>query len=219
MPRFLVIAVIVNNKLFNKKTMFELPKLDYPYNALEPYVDAETMKVHHDKHHLAYMNKLNDALAKYPELFEQSIEEILSRLDVIPEDILTAVKNNGGGYYHHNLFWEMMSPTGGGEPTENIAADINKTFDSFKSFKEQFTNSALSLFGSGWTWLVRDGEGILSIINTPNQDSPISKGLIPLLGLDVWEHAYYLKYQNRRAAYIENWWNVVNWRRITSQAL
>lgn len=194
--------------------MFELPKLLYAYNALEPYVDEETMKVHHDKHHLAYMNKLNDVLLEYPEFFHKSIEEILSNLESIPEDIRMVVKNNGGGYYHHNLFWEMMNPNSHGEPTGDVANAINEAFDSFKSFKEQFTNSALSLFGAGWTWLVQNPSGDLLIVNTPNQDSPISKGYRPLIGLDVWEHAYYLKYQNRRPEYIENWWNVVNWEKV-----
>ncbi len=193
-----------------KKIMFELPQLNYPYNALEPYVDEETMKIHHSKHHQAYLNKFNAALQKHPELFEKNVEEILSNLEAVPEDIRTAVKNNGGGYLHHTLFWQMMKP-GGSEPSGDLLQAINDTFGSLQSFKEQFNNSALTLFGAGWTWLVKDKEGNLSILNTSNQDSPVSRGLIPLLGLDVWEHAYYLKYQNRRPDYIEKWWNVVNW--------
>ena len=190
--------------------MFQLPQLEYPYNALEPYVGEETMKVHHDKHHQAYLDKLNAALEKYPELFEKSIEEILSDPDAVPEDIRTAVRNNGGGYLHHSLFWKMMKP-GGSEPSGDLLQAINDAFSGLQSFKDQFTKSALSLFGSGWTWLVKGQGDKLSILNTSNQDSPVSQGLIPLLGLDVWEHAYYLKYQNRRPEYIEQWWNVVNW--------
>lgn len=194
--------------------MYKLPQLNYPYNALEPYVDEETMKIHHNKHHQAYLDKLNTALQKYPELFEKSIEEILSNLDAVPEDIRTAVRNNGGGYLHHNLFWRMMKPEGGGEPMGDIDRAINETFGDFKSFKKQFTDSALSLFGAGWTWLVKNKEGDLLIANTSNQDSPVSKNYKPILGLDVWEHAYYLKYQNRRPEYIEQWWNVVDWEKI-----
>ena len=194
--------------------MFTLPELSYAYNALEPYIDEETMKVHHDKHHQAYLNKFNSALEKYPELFKKSVEEILSDLESVPDDIRTAVQNNGGGYYHHSIFWEMMSPNAGGEPTGKIAEGINKTFGDFKSFKEKFTNEAVAHFASGWTWLVKDGKGKLSIISTENQDSPISKNLTPLLGIDTWEHAYYLKYQNRRPEYVDAWWNVVNWKKV-----
>ena len=192
--------------------MFTLPDLSYGYNALEPHIDEETMKIHHDKHHKAYMDKLNTALEKHPELSNKPIEEFLENIDAVPEGIRTAVKNNGGGYYHHSLFWEMMSPDGGGEPEGGIATEINKTFGSFESFKEQFTNEAATHFASGWTWLVKDSEGRLSILSTPNQDSPISSDLKPLLGVDTWEHAYYLKYQNRRPEFIEAWWNVVNWK-------
>lgn len=191
--------------------MFELPELPYAYEALEPHVDAETMRIHHDKHHQAYMDKLNAALEKHPEFFEKSIEEILSDLSAVPEDIRGAVRNAGGGYYHHNIFWEMMSPDGGGEPEGAVAEAINAKFGSFESFKTEFTNAAATHFASGWAWLVKDGAGELSIITTANQDSPVSDGFTPLLGIDVWEHAYYLKYQNKRPEFIEAWWNVVNW--------
>lgn len=191
--------------------MFELPKLPYAYNALEPYIDEKTMKIHHGKHHQAYLDKLNTALEKHPELFKKTIEEILSDLNSVPENIRTAVINNGGGYYHHSIFWKMMSHDGGGEPKAELAEVINKTFGSFEVFKEKFTAEASAHFASGWTWLVKDADNKLSIISTPNQDSSISKGLVPLIGIDTWEHAYYLKYQNRRPEYIEAWWNVVNW--------
>ena len=194
--------------------MFQLPQLKYKYNALEPYIDEETMRVHHTKHHQVYTDKFNTALKKYPELYEKSVQDLLSDLDSIPEDIGGAVRNTGGGYYNHNLFWEMMSPNGGGEPQGTIATAINESFGSFESFKEQFTQSAVSLFGSGWTWLVKDSGGYLLIVNTLNQNSPISKGYTPLLGIDVWEHAYYLKYQNRRPDFIKAWWNVVNWEKV-----
>lgn len=191
--------------------MFTLPELPYPYNALEPHIDEETMKVHHDKHHKAYTDKLNAALEKYPEWSEKSIEEVLTHLNDVPEEVRNAVRNNGGGYFHHNLFWQMMSPEGGEKPKGELAKAIDQTFGSFESFKEQFFQAATTVFGSGWTWLVKDAPGNLSILSTANQDSPISKGFIPLMGIDVWEHAYYLKYQNRRPEFIEAFWKVVNW--------
>ena len=191
--------------------MFTLPDLPYSYDALEPHIDEETMKIHHDKHHKAYMDKLNTTLESYPELSNKPIEELLSNLDAVPEDIRTAVKNNGGGYHHHSLFWEMMSPDGG-KPEGEIAKAIDEAFGSFDSFKEQLTNAATTLFGSGWAWLTKDKDRKLSIITTSNQDSPVSFGLTPLLGIDVWEHAYYLKYQNRRPEFIEAWWNVANFK-------
>ena len=191
--------------------MFTLPDLPYRYDVLEPYIDEETMKIHHDKHHKAYMDKLNAALEGHPELSDKPIEELLSNLDAVPEDIRTAVKNNGGGYFHHSLFWEMMSPDRG-KPEGEIAKAIDETFGSFDSFKEQLTNAATTLFGSGWAWLVKNKDGKLSILTTSNQDSPVSSGLTPLLGIDVWEHAYYLKYQNRRPEFIEAWWNVANFK-------
>ena len=192
--------------------MFTLPNLPYAYNALEPHIDEATMKVHHDKHHQTYLTKLNAALEKHPEFFNKSIQEILSDLKSVPEEIRTAVRNHGGGYYHHNLFWEMMSPEGG-EPSGKLADAIKKTFGSIEAFKEQFSAEAVAHFASGWTWLVKNAQGVLSIISTPNQDSPISNGLAPILGIDTWEHAYYIKYQSRRPEYIAAWWNVVNWKK------
>jgi Fe-Mn family superoxide dismutase len=192
--------------------MFTLPELPYSYNALEPHIDEATMKVHHDKHHQTYLTKLNAALEKYPDFFDKSIEQILSDLKSVPEEVRTAVKNHGGGYYHHNIFWEMMSPKGG-KPSGKLADAIKKTFGSIEAFKEQFSNEAAAHFASGWTWLVKDSKGVLSIISTPNQDSPLSNGLTPVLGIDTWEHAYYLKFQNRRPDYIAAWWNVVNWKK------
>ncbi len=188
-----------------------LPDLPYAYNALEPHIDEETMRIHHDKHHQAYLTKFLAALEKYPEGMEMPVEEILSNLDAVPEAARKGVRNAGGGYLHHSLFWTMMSPDGGGEPSGELSEAISQTFGSFDAFKEEFNKNASTLFGSGWTWLVKDKEGKLSIINTPNQDSPVSNGLTPIIGLDVWEHAYYLKYQNKRPDYIEAWWNVVNW--------
>jgi len=194
--------------------MFTLPELPYAYNALEPYIDEATMKIHHDKHHAAYLSKFNTALEKYPEFYKKSVEQILSNLESLPDDIRTAVRNNGGGYYHHSIFWDMMSPKSGGEPTGKIAEGIKKTFGDFKSFKEKFTAEAVAHFASGWTWLVKDSKGKLSIVSTENQDSPIGKKLTPIIGIDTWEHAYYIKYQNRRPEYVEAWWNVVNWKKV-----
>jgi Fe-Mn family superoxide dismutase len=189
---------------------FELPKLPYDYNALEPHIDAQTMEIHHSKHHAAYTNNLNAALEKHSDLTGKSIEELLGNLDAIPEDIRGAVRNNGGGFYNHNLFWTIMAPGAGGAPQGELATAIDGAFGSFDKFKEAFTKQGMTRFGSGWAWFGLHG-GKLHVGSTANQDSPISAGHIPLLGLDVWEHAYYLKYQNRRPEYIENWWNVVNW--------
>ncbi|MBN2096686.1 superoxide dismutase [Candidatus Peregrinibacteria bacterium] len=191
--------------------MNTLPDLPYAYNALEPHVDEATMKVHHDKHHQAYLTKYLAALEGHDDLSAKPVEQVLGDLDSVPEAIRTAVRNNGGGYFHHNLFFEMMSPEGGGQPGGELAKSIDEMFGSFESFKQEFTAAASTVFGSGWAWLVKDQEGRLSILQTPNQDSPVSKGLTPLIGIDVWEHAYYLKYQNRRLDFVEAWWNVVNW--------
>ncbi len=191
--------------------VYELPALPYAPDALEPYIDTRTMQIHHGKHHAGYTNNLNAALEKHPELASKSLEAILSDLDSVPEDIRMAVRNNGGGYFNHKLFWEAMSPAGGGEPKGLLADAIHSAFGSFDSFKEMFSKAAAIRFGSGWGWLSLSGEGMLVVTSTPNQDTPLAEGLTPLLGLDVWEHAYYLKYQNRRAEYIDNWWNVVNW--------
>ncbi|OGG42493.1 superoxide dismutase [Candidatus Jorgensenbacteria bacterium RIFCSPLOWO2_01_FULL_45_25b] len=195
----------------------ELPTLPYSYDALEPFIDMETMRIHHAKHHQAYVDKLNTALEKYPHLQEKTVEELLKDLSGVPEEIRGAVRNHGGGHYNHSLFWKWMTPPiiGKDAPTGEFLKQIEVSFGSFETFKEVFTNSALACFGSGWAWLIKDASGGLTVISTANQDSPISQGLVPLLGLDVWEHAYYIKYQNRRADYITAWWNVVNWGNIS----
>ncbi len=189
---------------------FQLPPLPYAYDALEPFIDTLTMQVHHDKHHATYLNNLNAALEKHPELSSWSLEKLLSDLNAVPEDIRTVVRNHGGGTWNHNLFWEIMAPQAGGAPTGELAAAIEAAFGSFDAFKAEFEKAANGRFGSGWAWLVKKAGG-LAIVSTPNQDNPLTDGLTPILGLDVWEHAYYLKYQNRRAEYVSNWWNVVNW--------
>ena len=189
---------------------FELPKLPYAEDALEPYIDAQTMNIHHTKHHQAYVTNLNAAIEKPPELANKSLEDLLSDLNAVPEDIRTAVRNHGGGTWNHNLFWEIMAPKMGGSPSGELTKALESAFGSFDAFKEEFTKAATTRFGSGWAWLVRKGEG-LAVVSTANQDTPLSEGMTPILGLDVWEHAYYLKYQNRRPEYITNWWNVVNW--------
>lgn len=193
--------------------MFTLPNLPYAHNALEPYIDSQTMELHHGKHHQTYVDKLNAAI-KDTEHTGKTIEQLLQSLDELPENIRTAVRNNGGGHYNHSLFWEVMSPKGGGEPVGKLAEMINSSFDSFDSFKKQFADAAVARFGSGWVWLTQEA-GNLVISSTPNQDSPIMDGTSPLLGLDVWEHAYYLKYQNRRPEYIEAWWSVVDWHKVS----
>ncbi len=196
--------------------MFKLPELPYAYDALEPHIDARTMEIHHTKHHQGYIDKLNKALEGYPDLQNKSVEELLKDLNSIPEEIITTVRNNGGGHFNHSLFWQFMSPDGGGEPGGDLAGAINKNFGSLDKFKERFADAATKVFGSGWTWLVKDGDGNLVIKTTPNQDSPISEGFTPLLGLDIWEHAYYLKYQNKRPDYVSAWWNVVKWTALNS---
>ncbi|MFQ3568210.1 MAG: superoxide dismutase [Aggregatilineales bacterium] len=190
---------------------FELPPLPYASNALEPHIDQQTMEIHHGKHHNTYVTNLNKALEGHADLQSKSIEELLQSLDSLPESIRTAVRNNGGGHANHTLFWQIMSPNGGGEPSGALAEAINAAFGSFSAFKEQFAAAAAGRFGSGWAWLVVAPDGSLSITSTPNQDTPVMEGKTPILGLDVWEHAYYLKYQNRRPDYIAAWWNVVNW--------
>ena len=189
---------------------FKVPALPYAYDALEPHVDAQTMQIHHDKHHGAYVAKLNEAAAAQPAIGTISVEELLKDLDKVPESVRKAVRNNGGGHYNHSLFWQMMKPKGGGEPTGDLAKAIATKFGSFADFKTKFGKEALGVFGSGWAWLVLSGKD-LEIDSTPNQDTPLSQGKIPLLGLDVWEHAYYLKHQNKRSEYVQAWWNVVNW--------
>lgn len=196
---------------------FELPKLPYDYNALEPYIDTKTMEVHHDKHHAGYTSKLNAALENNPEFFKKSIIEILTDLDAVPESIRTAVRNNGGGYYHHNIWWEQFGPAKGGKPSGALADAINKKFGSFEEFQAEFKKSALAVFGSGWAWLVKDKNGNLSLVGTPNQDSPATLGFEPILCIDVWEHSYYLKYQNRRDEYIDNFWHVIDWEVVSKR--
>ncbi|MFC5713386.1 superoxide dismutase [Thalassorhabdus alkalitolerans] len=191
----------------------ELPELPYEPNALEPHIDEETMKIHHGKHHNTYVTKLNAALEGQDELANKSVEELISDLDSVPSDIRNAVRNNGGGHANHSLFWNLLSPNGGGEPTGALADAISSKFGSFDNFKEEFKNAGIGRFGSGWAWLVLDN-GELAVEDTLNQDSPIMEGKTPLLGIDVWEHAYYLKYQNRRPDYIEAFWNVVNWEEV-----
>ncbi|HEY5549750.1 MAG TPA: superoxide dismutase [Candidatus Saccharimonadales bacterium] len=193
--------------------MFKLPDLGYDFDALEPYIDAKTMEIHHGKHHGAYVEKLNAALDKYPDWQKKTIEEILSDVKSLPEDVRTAVQNNGGGHANHSLFWQIMQPGGAKEPAGQIADVINSKFGGFDQFKNQFSETATNRFGSGWAWLVKNGDDF-EIYSTANQDSPLMEGKKPLLGLDVWEHAYYLKYQNRRPEYIENWWHVVNWSEV-----
>jgi superoxide dismutase, Fe-Mn family len=194
-----------------KKMTFELPDLPYDYNALEPHIDEATMRLHHDKHHQAYINNLKAALEKYPDLQDKSAEELITNLNALPEDIRMAVRNNGGGHVNHSMFWTIMGPNGGGEPTGPIADAINETFGSFDELKTKFNEAGTKRFGSGWAWLVRNADGKLEVTSTANQDNPMSEGKHPVLGNDVWEHAYYLKYQNRRPDYLAAWWNVVNW--------
>jgi len=191
---------------------FTLKPLPYAFDALTPYVDALTMEIHHDRHHQAYVDNLNNALAKYPEFYEKSLEEILTNLDSVPTDIRQAVINNAGGAYNHDFFWNIMSEKHNQQPSGALLAAIEKTFGSVDTFKEQFAAAAATRFGSGWAWLVKDANGELKVMSTANQDNPISEGYKLILGLDVWEHAYYLNYQNKRPAYVQNWWNVVNWK-------
>ncbi len=191
----------------------QLPSLPYDFAALEPHIDAQTMQIHHGKHHQAYVNNLNAALEKHPALAGKTVEELVGNLSAVPEDIRAAVRNNGGGHLNHSLFWKWMAPGAGGAPTGALGDAINAAFGSFDSFKEQFGKAGVGRFGSGWAWLVNTG-GKLSIESTPNQDSPMMDGKNAILGLDVWEHAYYLKYQNRRPDYITAWWNVVNWSEV-----
>jgi len=192
-----------------------LPPLPYDEDALAEVIDAETMRLHHDKHHAAYVNNLNGALEDYPQLRRLSLEQLLQDLDRVPAAVRTTVRNNGGGHYNHSMFWQIMSPEGGGQPSGPLAKEIQQTFGSFDAFQKQFNEAGAQRFGSGWVWLVRNRDGKLAITSTPNQDSPIMVGSYPILGNDVWEHAYYLKYRNRRADYLENWWQVVNWPEVS----
>ncbi len=190
---------------------YQLPPLPYGFDALEPHIDAKTMEIHHDKHHATYVNKLNEALASHPDLQAKSLEDLLRDIEQVPEPIRGAVRNHGGGHANHSTFWEIMGPGGGGTPSGPLAEAINEAFTNFESFKQQMTNAAAGLFGSGWTWLVLTNGSKLDLITRPNQNSPLMEGKVPLVGVDVWEHAYYLKYQNRRPDYLSAWWNTVNW--------
>ena len=196
---------------------FTLPALPYAYDALEPHIDARTMEIHHTKHHQAYVNNLNAALEKAPQLEGKSLDDLMKGINSVPEAVRTAVRNNGGGHWNHSMFWELMGPKKGGEPKGRIADAIKSSFGDFAKFKEQFGAAATGRFGSGWAWLIDEGNGKLSITSTPNQDNPLMDGKKPILGLDVWEHAYYLKYQNRRPDYIAAWWNVVNWEAVAKR--
>jgi superoxide dismutase, Fe-Mn family len=189
---------------------FELPPLPYDFSALEPNIDARTMEIHHDRHHGTYVNNLNGAIEKHPELGSRTIEELLSDLSSVPEDIRTVVRNNGGGHYNHSIFWQIMSPDGGGEPSGEVASAISEAFGDFATFKDTLSKAAIGQFGSGWGWLYLSG-GELTVKGFPNQDNPIMDGGVPIVGVDVWEHAYYLKYQNKRPDYVAAWWNTVNW--------
>ena len=200
-------------------TKHELPSLPYAFDALEPHIDARTMEIHHGKHHAAYVNNLNAALDKHPELFDLSTEDLLRDLSRIPEDIRTAVRNNGGGHANHSFFWPLLSGSGGGAPVGDLGSAINAAFGSVDAFKEKFNAAAVTRFGSGWAWLSLDGGGKLVVSSTPNQDTPISDGMKPIIGLDVWEHAYYLNYQNRRPDYVAAFWNVISWEQANANYL
>lgn len=195
---------------------YMLPELQYGYADLEPFIDEQTMRIHHTKHHQAYIDNLNAALEIHPELQDLPLEQLLKDLTTVPEDIRSKVQNNGGGHFNHTFFWSIMSPNAGGVPTGALAEKINETFGDFSQFQSQFETAAMTRFGSGWAWLVQDAAGKLSIVSTQNQDTPLAAGLTPVIGLDVWEHAYYLKYQNKRAEYVKNWWNTINWKKIES---
>jgi superoxide dismutase, Fe-Mn family len=194
-----------------------LPPLPYDYSALEPYIDAQTMTLHHDKHHAAYVNNLNAAIEKHPELGNKSLEDLLRDINSVPDDVRTAVRNNGGGHMNHTMFWQIMKPKGGGPPTGRVGDEIKKTFGSFEEFQKQFNDAGGKRFGSGWVWLVRSKAGKLEVLSTANQDNPIIDGHHAIMGNDVWEHAYYLKYQNRRPEYLAAWWNVVNWDEVNKR--
>ncbi len=218
--------VVQNTKFLSPETSliaqtqtgeFVLPPLPYAYDALDAYIDSKTMTFHHDKHHAGYVKKLNTAIAKHPELKGKSVEELLGDLNSVPEDIRSSVRNNGGGHANHTMFWEIMTPNGKGQPTGEIAKAINDTFGDFETFKQEFNEAGKSRFGSGWVWLILTQDGKLEITNTPNQDSPFLEGNYPVMGNDVWEHAYYLKYQNRRGDYLNAWWNVVNWQEVNKR--
>jgi Fe-Mn family superoxide dismutase len=193
---------------------YELPPLPYDYNALEPYIDTQTMQLHHDKHHQTYVTNVNNALQGHDQLASMSVDDLLRNISQVPENIRTAVQNNAGGHSNHSMFWTIMKPNGGGQPTGDLASAIQQAFGSFDAFKTAFNDAGAKRFGSGWVWVVLDTSGKLQVISTANQDSPLMNGMYPVMGNDVWEHAYYLKYQNRRPEYLNAWWNVVNWDEI-----
>ena len=195
----------------------QVPPLPYDFGALEPHIDAQTMQIHHDKHHGAYVTNLNAALEKHPELANKSAEELIKNLNAVPEDIRTAVRNNGGGHVNHSMFWQIMAPEAGGEPAGALADAIKQAFGSFAEFQNKFNDAGLKRFGSGWAWLIRNASGKLEITSTANQDNPMMDGNYPIMGNDVWEHAYYLKYKNVRGDYLKAWWNVVNWKEVQSR--
>jgi Fe-Mn family superoxide dismutase len=210
-------TIEVNTRTRRRLMTFELPPLPYDYNALEPHIDEQTMRIHHDKHHAAYVTNLNTALDSAPDLKGKSIEDLLKNLNGVPQSVRGAVRNNGGGHYNHMIFWSIMGPNGGGAPSGALGDAISSTFGSFDALKEAVNKAGMTRFGSGWTWLALGSDGKLAVTSTPNQDNPISDGQQPLLGIDVWEHAYYLKYQNRRADYLAAWWNVVNWNAVAER--
>jgi superoxide dismutase, Fe-Mn family len=218
-PREAISAETIRSGTEERKMSYpyKLPDLPYAFDALEPHIDAKTMEIHHDKHHAAYTNNLNAALEKHPEIQGTRIEELLRNIETVPEDIRGAVRNNGGGYVNHTLFWEIMGPGGGGEPSGALLDAIKSTFGSFADFKTKIQTTGVGQFGSGWAWLAKTPEGKLEIYGTPNQDTPIMKGHTPILGVDVWEHAYYLNYQNRRPDYLAAWWNTVNWENVAAR--
>ncbi|TMD06913.1 MAG: superoxide dismutase [Chloroflexi bacterium] len=196
---------------------FELPPLPYAFDALEPHIDAKTMEIHHDRHHGTYVTNLNGAIEKHPELAGKSVDELLRDINSVPDDVRTVVRNHGGGHANHSLFWVTMKAGGGGEPSGTLADALKSTFGDFSSFKDTLSKAAIGQFGSGWGWLVKDGSGKLQVVAKPNQDSPLMDGLTPLLGVDVWEHAYYLKYQNKRPDYVAAWWNTINWDEVAKR--
>ncbi|MBD1867912.1 superoxide dismutase [Cyanobacteria bacterium FACHB-471] len=196
---------------------FELPSLPYSNDALEPYIDAQTMQIHHDNHHGTYVSKLNAALEKHSDLQNKSVDELIRDLNTLPDAVKTVVRNNGGGHFNHTIFWTLMAPNAGGEPNGAIAQAITDTFGDFENFKQRFNDAGAGQFGSGFVWLARTADGKLDVVSTPNQDNPLTEGHFPIMGNDVWEHAYYLKYQNRRPEYLKQWWNVVNWNEVNNR--
>src|SRR5438270_11168169 len=219
-PQYPCVEAKASTLNFSKERYFmayELPPLPYDYSALEPHIDTQTMQLHHDKHHAAYVNNLNAALQSNTQLASLSVDDLMRRISEVPDNIRTAVRNNGGGHANHSMFWQIMTPNGGGQPGGDLANAINSTFGSFDQFKAAFNDAGVKRFGSGWAWLILDKNGSLQVVSTANQDSPLTDGSFPIMGNDVWEHAYYLKYQNRRPDYLNAWWNVVNWDEVAKR--